>query len=753
MKKKLVILTISLCALLLILNNYVTAQTTKRLTQEQIEAFRSAKKARILVEQSYGIAKDVNLPFEDVARRFLEKIGIKVVDANDSSYNVTLTIHAWGKPLVSHDQSGVLHYAGASVSGSISLEIKGIPAYKKAFNGRATPGRIIEKVYPTPSSAPFFKALDLDYSFVEQILLMMGEVYGPNSIIPILKERGKTRYHAVGALEAIGKKAVEPLIAALKDKDRKFRRYVAEALGKIKDPRAVEPLIATLRRDKDSLVRRDAARALGRIKDPRAVEPLIYALKDKKESVRLFAAKALGKIKDPRAVEPLIAALKDKNERVRWSAAEVLGRIKDPRAVEPLIYDLKDKDNVVRYVAAEALGKIKDPRAVKPLIATLRKDMRGLPFFLDAKVRWHAAEALGRIKDPRVVEPLIAALKDENQSVRWRAAEALGKIKDPRAVEPLIAALKEMSAEGALKNLTGKNFGKDQGKWQEWWEENKDKFLKKKLEPKMTVTHRGESEAVDLYLNVGNLTVFSAPIRCVIYFQGKKINKAKEKVEFGKVPVGSHQILFERGGKTLTYTVKIEKGKTREIKVDFLAGKVIDIIEERGIAVGARVNLRSSAQILSENDVKDMLWRKGFFNSRWNRLGDFPNDFESREIAGDRVVLDHATGLMWHQSGPEEHIRYDNVGEWVERLNIRGYAGYSDWRLPTLEEAASLLESREMNEDLYIDPKFSAKQSFIWTSDMISGKGLAWIVNFREGDLGGYDLIAVGSIRPVRSGR
>jgi HEAT repeat protein len=54
------------------------------------------------------------------------------------------------------------------------------------------------------------------------------------------------------------------------------------------------------------------------------VEPLIAALKDKDSDVRKAAAEALGKIGDPRAVEPLIAALKDAEWHVRKAAAKAL---------------------------------------------------------------------------------------------------------------------------------------------------------------------------------------------------------------------------------------------------------------------------------------------------------------------------------------------------------------------------------------------------------------------------------------------
>jgi HEAT repeat protein len=80
----------------------------------------------------------------------------------------------------------------------------------------------------------------------------------------------------------------------------------------------VEPLIAVLG-DTNYQVQKNARQILERIKRP-AVEPLINALKDGNEDTRRNSAMVLGTIKDPRAIEPLIKTLKDKCEYVRAEA-------------------------------------------------------------------------------------------------------------------------------------------------------------------------------------------------------------------------------------------------------------------------------------------------------------------------------------------------------------------------------------------------------------------------------------------------
>lgn len=99
-------------------------------------------------------------------------------------------------------------------------------------------------------------------------------------------------------------------------------------IGELERDQNVKALILALRNKKQERdVRQNAAAALGRIKDLRAVEPLIAALQDEEWAVRWSAATALGWISDPRAIEPLTALLQDKEKHVRQATTRVLDQI------------------------------------------------------------------------------------------------------------------------------------------------------------------------------------------------------------------------------------------------------------------------------------------------------------------------------------------------------------------------------------------------------------------------------------------
>jgi hypothetical protein len=156
---------------------------------------------------------------------------------------------------------------------------------------------------------------------------------------------------------------------------------------------------------------------------------------------------------------------------------------------------------------------------------------------------------------------------------------------------------------------------------------------------------------------------------------------------------------------------------------------------------------------LSGDSVIDMLKYNGFYDRDWNNSASgFSNDYKL--LNDGKVVIDRASGLMWQQSGSAKDISFDEAAKYVAQLNSDQYAGYNNWRLPTLEEAMSLMEKTEKNGGLHKDPLFDTTQRWIWTSDMNSAS-LAWLVNFVSGNCYTYvndyfDFTSGGYIRAVR---
>jgi HEAT repeat protein len=88
------------------------------------------------------------------------------------------------------------------------------------------------------------------------------------------------------------------------------------------------------------------------------LEYFIQMLTDDNEINRWKAAEALGRLGDPGAMEPLIDALWDDDPRVRLKAAWALGQVGDLRAVSPLkrLYRMEKED--MKESISEAIEEI-----------------------------------------------------------------------------------------------------------------------------------------------------------------------------------------------------------------------------------------------------------------------------------------------------------------------------------------------------------------------------------------------------------
>jgi hypothetical protein len=148
----------------------------------------------------------------------------------------------------------------------------------------------------------------------------------------------------------------------------------------------------------------------------------------------------------------------------------------------------------------------------------------------------------------------------------------------------------------------------------------------------------------------------------------------------------------------------------------------------------AGVSLRENPLKITETKVTDMLLEYDFFEISKNTRGSFVNDFVDNN---DGTVIDKVTGLMWQKSGSSSSSHMD-AKRYIKRLNKERFAGHSDWRIPTLEELASLLEKRSKS-GVHIDPIFDHKRSICWTVDKTNATGTRWlglwIVDFKQGQI------------------
>src|SRR5439155_5480933 len=138
--------------------------------------------------------------------------------------------------------------------------------------------------------------------------------------------------------------------------------------GALRERAAVEPLIAILgNRREDLFTGEQAARALGRLRDARAIPPLLEALRTGNAHLRYAVRGALISL-GRTAIPVVLPLLHDRDAAMRRWAAFTLGAMRDPRVVDPLLAALNDREPVVRQAAASALGDLRAAEAVEPLI-------------------------------------------------------------------------------------------------------------------------------------------------------------------------------------------------------------------------------------------------------------------------------------------------------------------------------------------------------------------------------------------------
>jgi hypothetical protein len=107
-------------------------------------------------------------------------------------------------------------------------------------------------------------------------------------------------------------------------------------------------------------------------------------------------------------------------------------------------------------------------------------------------------------------------------------------------------------------------------------------------------------------------------------------------------------------------------------------------------------------------------------------------DFTRDDSQG--IVTDLTTGLMWQDNSDAKTVTKNWQGaiDYCESLTL---GGYSDWRLPNINELRSIVDYGRSYPA--IDPVFkNVSSSLYWTSTISKGDtSISWGLNF----YGGYD--------------
>lgn len=203
------------------------------------------------------------------------------------------------------------------------------------------------------------------------------------------------------------------LFESSRDADPRVRRYLALALGEVRDPRGVGALLGALH-DTDAQTAIFAAWGLGRIGDRSAAPGLLLLLDHADPGLRKIAAYALGALDAPEALAPLRGLLHDPVEDVAWNAALALARRGD-RAGLPLLVRMLDRDYLERIRRADETGRPQGLTEDQKEEA-MRNALRSIVLLRDT----------GHLDTVRLLRD-----SDPNLRVRQAAFEALAALESP----------------------------------------------------------------------------------------------------------------------------------------------------------------------------------------------------------------------------------------------------------------------------------------------------------------------------------
>jgi hypothetical protein len=210
-------------------------------------------------------------------------------------------------------------------------------------------------------------------------------------------------------------------------------------------------------------------------------------------------------------------------------------------------------------------------------------------------------------------------------------------------------------------------------------------------------------------------------------------SKAAEQKQAEQNMVQSEELAYDKANAENTITAwqgflqqypqgeRAPRARNKIIVLERQAAQTIEQEFQQKITQAQKLKLRSGYLGLNQADVNAIL----------RQLGKPAVRFETVEHGGTSVIVDFSCGLMWTLWN--KPMVFDKAKWWANRI----YAGYSGWRLPTIDEVLTLLQ---MDRMLYAN----LADFIVWTGDSVSDQLRAvWVLRLPQGQLlaNGYDQI------------
>ena len=144
--------------------------------------------------------------------------------------------------------------------------------------------------------------------------------------------------------------------------------------------------------------------------------------------------------------------------------------------------------------------------------------------------------------------------------------------------------------------------------------------------------------------------------------------------------------------------------------------------------------LPKTGQVTSYRSRDDGELEAGWWKGRLNATN--KTRFVSKTVNGDVVVVDRVTGLMWAAAATAGGCGNGALFKWTDGIDYANgldFAGFTDWRLPNINELSSLVDYALLSPCINAT-FFTCNSDEYWTSTTYVGTATAaWVIDFDTG--------------------